>query len=178
MVETIDRNEQRVQQCLVCEEAEATLGFETQSFHYGPVADGIVLEARVPVWTCAGCGEQYLDPDAEDIKHEAVCAYLERMTPKEIKQLRVSFGMLQEDFAAFTGYGSASIKRWETGAQIQSESVDKHLRLLRSLGVQEVNKRSAPLVQPEFRTIFSAEVRDQSRRFNLRPCYQPDAMAA
>ena len=178
MADEVGRNEQRIERCLVCEDGEATLGFHAQSFHYGPVADGIVLEAQVPVWTCSRCGEQYLGQDAEDIKHEAVCNYLRRMTPKDIKQLRVSFGMLQEEFAAFTGYGSASIKRWESGGQIQSESVDKHLRLLRSLGVQEVTKRSAPPTQPEFRTAFSAETREQSRRFILRPHYEPEAMAA
>jgi putative zinc finger/helix-turn-helix YgiT family protein len=175
MAESNDRTEQ----CAICEDAIATIGFETQAFNYGPVADGIVLSARVPVWTCAGCGERYLDADAEDIKHEAVCAYLGRLTPSEIRGMRVSFGMLQDDFATFSGYGSASIKRWEAGSQIQSESVDKHLRLLRSLGVAEVTKRTARPAEPEFRTAISASVRDQARRFNLRsPSYQPELMAA
>lgn len=179
MAETIERSEQRAQQCLVCEDATATLGFETQTFNYGPVADGVVLSAKVPVWTCAGCGEHYLDENAEDIKHEVVCAHLGRLTPGEIKNMRVAFGMLQEAFATFTGYGSASIKRWESGAQIQSESVDKHLRLLRSLGVAEVTKRSAQPRAPEFRTQISASAREQSRRFSLRPpIYQPEAIAA
>jgi len=179
MAEILERVEQRTQQCLVCEDAIATLGFETQTFNYGPASDGIELSARVPVWTCEGCGERYLDPEAEDIKHEAVCAYLGRMTPREIKALRVSFGMLQEAFAGFTGYGSASIKRWESGAQIQSESVDKHLRLLRSLGLAEATKRTIRPRNAEFRTSISASVREQAKRFSLRPvAHQPELLAA
>lgn len=179
MSETIERNEQRTQQCLVCGEGIAALGFVTQNFNYGPSTEGVLLSARVPVWTCEVCGEQYLDDDAETIKHEAVCAHLERLTPAEIKGIRASFGMLQEEFAALTGYGSASIKRWEAGSQIQSESVDKHLKLIRSLGVAEVSKRTATPIVPEFRTELSVSARDHSRRFNLRnfTC-QPEAVAA
>ena len=169
MAETIERNEVQTQQCLVCEDGIATLGFEAQRFHYGPVANGVELSAMVPVWTCAACDEQYLGEDAEDIKHEAVCVYLGRLAPREIKSLRVSFGMLQEAFAQLTGYGSASIKRWESGTQIQSESVDKHLRLLRSLGLAEVLRRTATPRLPVFRTPISARTRDESRYFNLRP---------
>lgn len=179
MAEILERGEQRTQQCLVCEDAIATLSFETQAFNYGPEADGVELQARVPVWTCEGCGEQYLDPEAENIKHEAVCAYLGRLAPKDIKALRTSFGMLQEEFADFTGYGSASVKRWETGAQIQSESVDKHLRLLRSLGLAEAKKRASAPRASEFRTPISAQVREYSKRFNLRPApHQPHVLAA
>lgn len=175
MVDTIERTEQ----CALCEQAVATLGQQTQAFNYGPVADGVVIEALVPVWTCAGCGERYLDDEAEDLKHEAVCLHLGRLTPREIKAARVGFGMLQEEFAAFSGYGSASIKRWESGSQIQSESVDKHLRLLRSLGVAEVVKRTSRPAVPEFRTPISDSARALSKRFELRArSYQPEAMAA
>lgn len=179
MAETTERSEPQTQQCLACEDGIATLGHEVQSFHYGPEADGIVLTAKVPVWTCAACDEQYLGEEAEDLKHDAVCAYLGRLTPREIKALRVTFGMLQDEFARLTGYGSASIKRWESSSQIQSESVDKHLRLLRSLGLAEVLRRTANTRAPEFRTEISAQVREQSRRFSLRPLTRvPDALAA
>lgn len=170
---------ERIQQCALCEDAVATLGYETQHFNYGPGADGIVVEAIVPVWTCAGCGEQYLDDEAEDIKHDAVCAHLGRLAPREVKAMRVTFGMLQEEFAAFSGYGSASIKRWESGSQIQSDSVDKHLRLLRSLGVAEAVKRTSRPAVPEFRTPISASTRALAQRFKLRtPAYELEAMAA
>lgn len=178
-METIERMEPQTQQCLVCEDAIATLGFETQTFNYGPLANGVVLSAKVPVWTCAGCASQYLDDAAEDIKHEAVCAHLGRLTPSEIKALRVSFGMLQEAFSEITGYGSASIKRWEAGTQIQSESVDKHLRLLRSLGLAEVTKRTATPRPSQFRTKMSARSLEGKKLFQLRPsACQPIALVA
>ena len=121
---------------------EAVLGYDTQEFNYGPEADGIVLSAEVPVWTCQECGDQVMGEEAEDIMHDVVCAHLGRLNPREVRSIRNGFGMLQEDFAEFTGYGTASIKRWEAGSQIQSESVDKHLRLVRSLGVAEARKRT------------------------------------
>ena len=179
MTDVAPPSEAQVERCLSCEEAPATLSYETQSFNYGPVSDGVVLSAVVPVWSCEGCGEQYLGPEAEDIKHDAVCAFLGRMTPSEIKSLRLSFQMLQDQFADFTGYGIASIKRWETGAQIQSESVDKHLRLLRALGIAEVVKRSTAPKTPEFRTELSPEIRERAKQFNLRvPMAEPVRMAA
>lgn len=177
MTETVTGNETKKEPCLLCEESEATLSYEDQAFNYGPVENGVVIQALVPVWTCGACGEQYLDEAAEDIKHNAVCAFLGRLTPREIKQVRVDFHMLQEQFADFTGYGIASVKRWESGAQIQSESVDKHLRLLRSLGVAEVVKRSAPPRPRAFRTMISEEARERARDFDLRMA-EPLLMAA
>lgn len=179
MADIFDGIEQRTERCKVCEDATATLGYENQTFQFGPGADGVILNARVPVWTCAGCGEEYLDGDAETIKHAAVCAHLGRLTPEEIKGMRLAFGMLQEAFANFTGYGVASIKRWESGGQIQSESVDKHLRLVRSLGVAEVSKRTSLPQAREFRTQISASARSYAQRFHLRTSeYEPDALAA
>jgi putative zinc finger/helix-turn-helix YgiT family protein len=50
------------------------------------------------------------------------------LTGEEIKRLRHDKGMTQADLAAVSGFGVASIKRWETGA-IQTQSADKTLRL-------------------------------------------------
>jgi putative zinc finger/helix-turn-helix YgiT family protein len=50
------------------------------------------------------------------------------LTGEEIKRLRHDKGMSQADLAAVSGFGVASIKRWETGA-IQTQSADKTLRL-------------------------------------------------
>jgi YgiT-type zinc finger domain-containing protein len=85
----------RKELCELCEEGNATLSFEDQAFNYGPPENGVVVHARIPVWTCEACGEQYVDADAEDIRHDAVCSFLGRLTPREIRELRVSFQMLQ-----------------------------------------------------------------------------------
>lgn len=50
------------------------------------------------------------------------------LTGEEIKKLRKEKGMTQANLAELSGFGVASIKRWETGA-IQSQSADRTLRL-------------------------------------------------
>jgi len=49
------------------------------------------------------------------------------LTSTQIKQLRKEKGMTQANLSFVTGFGLASIKRWETGA-IQTQSADKTLR--------------------------------------------------
>lgn len=156
---------------------EAVLGYDTQEFNYGPEADGIVLSAEVPVWTCQECGEQTMGEEAEDIMHNAVCAYLGRLNPREVRAIRTTFGMLQEELAELTGYGTASIKRWEAGSQIQSESADKHLRLVRSLGATEARKRTRAPSRPAFKMPFDAGKWEKSKTFELRSTGVPAAQA-
>jgi putative zinc finger/helix-turn-helix YgiT family protein len=50
------------------------------------------------------------------------------LTGEDIKRIRKEKEMTQEDLAELSGFGVASIKRWETGA-IQTQSADKTLRL-------------------------------------------------
>jgi putative zinc finger/helix-turn-helix YgiT family protein len=101
-----------------------------QAFPFGVGEERTLLRATVPVWKCDACGEQYTDHEAEEIRHEAVCRHLKRLTPREICELREGYGLSQDEFALVTGFGSASVKRWETGALIQNEAADRYLRLL------------------------------------------------
>lgn len=50
------------------------------------------------------------------------------LTGEDIKRLRNEKDMAQADLAEISGFGLASIKRWETGA-IQTQSADRTLRL-------------------------------------------------
>lgn len=173
MADPIQSFEQKAELCAACEEAEAKLDFKQHRFHLGSEADGVVLSAVVPVWSCAECGEEYLAPEAEEMIHDVICAHLGRLNPAEIKAMRVKFAMRQEEFAALTGYGIASVKRWESGNQIQSESVDKHLRLLRALGAIEATKRIAPRPAPAYKHEFGREYHEFADRFRLRtPSYE------
>jgi DNA-binding transcriptional regulator YiaG len=112
----------------------------------------------------------YTGEDAEELRHEAVCRHLGRLTPGEIKAIRESYCLTQEKFAEDSGFGVASIKRWELGNQIQSESANNLLLLLRTprnfLLVQEANKKRP--FQPKFRTVMSEITLRQSREFKLR----------
>jgi putative zinc finger/helix-turn-helix YgiT family protein len=58
------------------------------------------------------------------------------LTGEDIKRVRKEKEMTQADLAELSGFGVASIKRWETGA-IQSQSADKTLRLHLLEGCQE-----------------------------------------
>jgi len=116
--------------CDLCGEHSAYLSYERQRFPYGAGPEQVLLETEVPVWTCRSCGEQLMGDEAEEARHEAVCRYLGRLTPKEIRKVRQQHGLSQEELAELTGYGSASIKRWESGALVQNQSADRFMRLL------------------------------------------------
>ena len=154
--------------CEFCNVAGATLSHELHEFDYGNGADAVALSVPVPVWSCAACGEQVMDGEAEDLIHETVCRHLGRLTPGELRTLRSAFALRQEDLAALTGYGTASIKRWEAGSQIQSEAVDKHLRLVRSFGIDAVRNRTRALPTPQFRTEISPALQRSAATFQLR----------
>ena len=84
----------------------------------------------VPVRRCEDCDFEYLDDEAEQLKHEAVCRHLGVLSPDEIRHIRKGFGMTQAVFAQVTGIGVASLIRWENGLTIQTHAYDRYLRLL------------------------------------------------
>ena len=159
-----------MQRCEMCEAHAVTIRHHEEKFIYGSGEDEVVLTAVVPVYECGECGEMYTGHEAEVLRHEAVCKHLKRLTPREIKALRENYRFTQEQFAEASGFGVASIKRWETGNQIQNESANNLLILLRfpvNLRlVQEANKKEA--FQPKFRTPISDTTRRQSLEFKLR----------
>ena len=67
------------------------------------------------------------------IQHEALCKRLGILTPKEITFIRKNLYHMSsmKEFAKFTGLGSTSLQRWESGSGMQSTANDKYLRLLR-----------------------------------------------
>ena len=75
-----------------------------------------------------GC--EWTRSDAEDIRHEAVCRHLRRLSPAQVLAAREQSGLSQAEFSRITGFGSASLSRWETGAQIQNVACDRLLRLI------------------------------------------------
>jgi len=119
-----------VRECAHCGSNSARLGFQEEQFPYGAGKDQVLLTARVPVWTCNACGLQYTDGDAEDVRHAEICRYLGRLAPIEMRSIREHYGLSQQAWSERTGFGVASIKRWETGNLIQGEAADRYLRLL------------------------------------------------
>ena len=118
------------QPCALCGEHAAQLSFQDEHFLYGSGQDEVTLTAHVPVWTCYACKGQYTGSEAEDIRHAAICSHLNRLTPSEVRRIREQYGLSQQEWSRRTGFGIASIKRWETGNLIQNESADRYMRLL------------------------------------------------
>jgi putative zinc finger/helix-turn-helix YgiT family protein len=94
--------------------------------------DGLVrVEARgVPVEVCLDCGETLSGPEAARVRHAAICRALGLLTPEEIRGVRDRLGLTQADFARLTGFGEATISRWERGRLLQNRGNDRYLRIL------------------------------------------------
>jgi putative zinc finger/helix-turn-helix YgiT family protein len=119
-----------VLRCPLCghEDVQSTPAEET--FTYGVGEGATQITVTVPVRTCARCGYQYTDDEAEDVRHEAVCRHLGVLTPREILALREKHGLSRAAFAALARVAEASLGRWERGALIQDGTADQLLYLL------------------------------------------------
>jgi putative zinc finger/helix-turn-helix YgiT family protein len=100
-------------------------------FPYGRGEDAVEISVRLPVRKCRKCSFEFFDEEAEDLRHEAVCRHLGRLTPQQIKDLREKYGFSRADLERITGLGEASIARWERGELIQNAGNDSLLWLLR-----------------------------------------------
>lgn len=165
------QSERRV--CDGCGAQGARMSIETERFNYKTENDNVVeLSAKVPVWTCPDCGAQYTDGTAEDIRHAAVCRYLGRLTPAEIKELREHLGLSQSEFSDLTGIGIASVKRWESSALIQSLAFDRYLRLLGDerniFALRTLDEGIREPIVPRFHTGFSTSTIKEAAIFQLR----------
>ena len=100
-------------------------------FLYGVDPDPAELRVRLPIHVCPSCGFECLDDEAETLKHEAICAHLGVLSPKEIRGIRrMHDGMSRAAFSKITGLGEATLNRWENAILIQSAANDRYLRLL------------------------------------------------
>jgi putative zinc finger/helix-turn-helix YgiT family protein len=161
------------QECALCGAKAATHSIQTQQFAYREGTKETLLVAEIPVTSCASCGETFTAEGAEEAQHDAVCRYLGRLTPDEIRALRERNGLTQQKMAELTGIGIASIKRWEAGNMIQNASLDQQMRALD----QKEYRAPKPKQTPRFQTEFREESLVSSRRFKLRPAYA-EAVAA
>jgi putative zinc finger/helix-turn-helix YgiT family protein len=171
-VVSIPEGEVRV--CDQCDAHDVRMSLNDEQFFYGEGPDAVELKARVAVWTCGQCEFAYTDGDAEEARHEAVCHHLRVLPPAKIRLIRESYGLSQAEFARVTGFGIASIKRWETGALIQGQAANRLLRLLsedrsiiKKLRAMD-DEISLPAVTPVFRTAISKDMREQASHFVLR----------
>ena len=117
--------------CVECGSAGVSEQIKEQSFAYGPEGAQVVLTASMPVLTCSVCGYEYFDERGEAARHAAVCRHLGVHTPEEIRIVREDLQCTRAEFCQLTGFGSASLQRWESGLLAPSVSNDKLIYLLR-----------------------------------------------
>ena len=116
--------------CDLCGASELSTELVRDPFIYGTDSDAVELSADVPVHTCSQCEVSYTGKEAEIARHEAVCRHLGLLTPAEIRGLRKRYDLSRAAFARVTGFGEATLARWESGEVIQNTSSDRYLRLL------------------------------------------------
>ena len=115
--------------CFECD-APADTRWREHSFPYGAGTSAVELNVALPVRVCRSCGFEFLDHEGETLQHEAVCAHLGVLTPKEIRGIRRMHGMSRAEFSRVTGLGEATLNRWENAILIQNAANDRYLRLL------------------------------------------------
>ena len=150
--------------CAVCESREVRITKMTQQFAYACNRRDVLLTADIPVEHCLSCGEMLVGRDGEIARHEAVCRYLGRLTPADIKSIRKRNSMTQDQFAKALSVGEASVKRWETGASLQNRATDQVIRS-KWLGASKTDG----IFTPVFRTKIKEYMIMDSERFLLRP---------
>ncbi len=148
----ISPNSSELEQCPQCEQLALSTEFVQHQFDYGTSTPTQTISVDLPVHICTNCGFQYLDESGTSLKHEAICRHLGVLTPAEIVAIRSSLGVSKAELSRVTGIGTASLSRWESGALIQSKSIDCLLRLLAAPGgyraLIDTSATSHPVCQP------------------------------
>ncbi len=170
---------QPVLSCPICGDEGIVTVWHHHTFEYGTGEAAASLQARVPVRRCDPCDLEYLDEEAERLKHMAICEHLGVLAPEDIRKIRQGSGMTRAAFADASGLGEASLNRWENGLSIQSHSNDRYLRLLAypeiMTRLQELTSRQGPKTRPaddgarRFRCVELNEVMEKKQQaFQLR----------
>jgi len=134
--------------CIECGGSRVAERTKEQSFSYGPLDNQVVLTASMPVLECEDCGFEYFDERGEDARQAAVCRHLGVQTPWEIRKVREETGLTRTEFCRLSGFGPASVQRWEAGALVQNLSSDRLIFLLRyPENVERLRKRETAVSQ-------------------------------
>ena len=123
--------EKRDYACPQCGETGAvTTSPHLHTFRYGSGESAVDLTVELPLRRCSSCEFEFLDDEAECLEHEAICAHLGVLSPKEIRGIREAYDLSRNEFVQVTGLGEATLNRWENGIKIQTLANDRYLRLL------------------------------------------------
>lgn len=163
--------------CPQCGAKSVTTFWYHDTFNYGSGDAAVTLHVDLPVRHCSVCDFEFLDDEGHMLRHEAVCRHLGVLTPTEIRTIRKGHRMTRSTFAQVTGFGEATLNRWENGAKVQNRANDRFLRLLAIPEVMAALQRLKMVValQPpsvrrdQFRVLNVTEVyRHRQQGFQLR----------
>jgi HTH-type transcriptional regulator / antitoxin MqsA len=122
--------------CQICGSTDTEIVSKTEIFKY----KGRKIE--IPDYKqvhCRNCGESVADPKAvkrsEPILRDAQRTIEGLLTGNEIKAIRKSFNMTQEEFSEILGGGEKAFARYETGRVAQSRPMDNLLKILKAIPV-------------------------------------------
>ena len=124
--------------CAQCGATTVSTSWVDDTLVWGSGESAMTISVCIPFRSCRSCDFTYLDDEAEDIRHNAVCRHLGVLTPSEIRGIREEYQMSQAEFARATGLGEATVGRWENGLVIQNVANDRYLRLLRYRGAMRL----------------------------------------
>jgi putative zinc finger/helix-turn-helix YgiT family protein len=151
-------NEELTVLCECCGSDKVTVDLEDATFEYNDNKSIFELPVKLPVFTCSECELQYTGEEAEYLKHDAICKHHRHLNPYEIRSIRLGCGLSKQGLSELTGFGTASISRWESGQLLQSKSSDKLLRLLGNSGnlsfLQNLNSKTPKEVSNESKPAF------------------------
>jgi putative zinc finger/helix-turn-helix YgiT family protein len=121
---------------------ETEIALDIGEFHTVAIPDLFVPK-------CRKCGEMILIDAANRRITDALREQVGLLKPLQIRAGREALGLTQEQLAAKLRIASATVSRWETGAQVQQRALDLLMRLY--FGLSEV--RSALADEERARTL-------------------------
>ncbi len=104
-----------------------TLCYTAKMKHDGQVYEIEVPELRIP--QCRNCQELIFSIDADDQLVAALRIHLKLLSPEQLQSRRTQLNLTQQELAEQTGIAEEKLSRWESGALIQSRTLDNLLRL-------------------------------------------------
>lgn len=95
--------------CAQCGATTVSTSWVDDTLVWGSGESAMTISVRIPFRSCLSCDFTYLDDEAEDIRHNAVCRHLGVLTPSEIRGIREEYQMSEAEFARATGLGEATV---------------------------------------------------------------------
>lgn len=131
-----EKNKSQIEQtCPVCEEGVLLHKQALDKSEYKGVIENIPLFFS----ECSACGSELADANVARANKREMLAFKKRvdhlLSADEIKLLRKRYGMTQQQAAKIFGGGPVAFSKYEANDVMQSDSMDKLLRLARKFPV-------------------------------------------